>query len=378
MTTGEIDLKRGLKDVYLDRSEVSFIDGQIGKLLYRGYNIHDLAEHATFEEVIHLLLYAKLPNRQELKTTEEFMRANRAIPNEVITVIDLVKKAHPMDVLRTAVSALSAFDSEVSDNSPDAVRRKGLRLTGQAATAVAAHYRLRKGLKPVAPHKTLGHAANFLYMMFGAEPAQDEAKIMDVDFVLHAEHSTNASAFAARVTASTLSDVHSAIVSGIGTLKGPLHGGAAEAVMQMSEEIGDPKNAETYIRNLLDRGGRVMGFGHRVYKAEDPRAQHLRQRAHALGTKKDHPEWFQILQTVERAMQTYQRRGIFVNVDFYAGAVYHLLNIPEDLFIPIFALGRVPGWAIQVLEQYEHNVLIRPLLHYVGPMDLPWVPIEQR
>ncbi|MSQ13915.1 MAG: citrate (Si)-synthase [Dehalococcoidia bacterium] len=377
MTT-QVELKRGLKDVYLDRTTVSFIDGEMGKLLYRGYDIHDLAEKSTFEEVIYLLLNGKLPTRTELRGLESFMAANRAIPQQVLQVIDIVKTAHPMDVLRTAVSALSAFDSDVADNSPEAIKRKGIRLAGQAATAVAAHYRIRQGLRPVLPHETLGHASNFLYMMFGKEPTQDEAKLMDVDFVLHAEHSTNASAFAARVTASTLSDLHSAIVSGIGTLKGPLHGGAAEAVMSMAHDIGKPENAPTYLRNMLDHGGRVMGFGHRVYKTEDPRARHLRERARTLGQQRGHPEWFQILQAVESGMVPYQRRGIWVNVDFYAGAIYHLLNIPDDLFVPIFALGRVPGWAVQVLEQYENNQIIRPLLQYVGPMNLPYVPIEQR
>jgi len=377
MTT-DVEIKRGLAGVYLDKTQASFIDGQVGKLLYRGYNIHDLAEKSTFEEVIYLLMNGKLPTRTELTGLERFMHTNRALPPQVTQIIEMVKAAHPMDVLRTAVSALSAFDQEVTDNSPEALKRKGIRLTGQAATAVAAHYRIRKGLRPVPPHETLNHAANFLHMMFGKEPDPDEAKLMDVDFVLHAEHSTNASAFAARVTASTLSDLHSAVVSGIGTLKGPLHGGAAEAVMTMAHDIRTPERAPGYVKDLLDRGGRVMGFGHRVYKTEDPRAQHLRERARALGQKKGHPEWFQILQSVEQGMVPYQRRGIWVNVDFYAGAIYHLLDIPDDLFIPIFALGRVPGWAVQVMEQYENNQLIRPLLQYVGPMDLPYVPIDQR
>ncbi|MSQ11957.1 MAG: citrate (Si)-synthase [Dehalococcoidia bacterium] len=378
MTTGEVELRRGLKDVYLDRTEVSFIDGQLGKLLYRGYNIHDLAEHCSFEEVISLLLYGKLPTKDQLNQTLSFCASNRAVPAPVLQIVEMVKQAHPMDVLRTAVSALSAFDPAVEDNSLDALRHKGMRVTGQAATIVAAHFRIRRGLTPVAPHPTLNHAANFLYMLYGKEPDPDEARLMDVDFILHAEHSSNASAFAARVTASTLSDLHSAIVTGIGTLKGPLHGGAAESVMKMALEIGKPANAERYVKELLDSGGRVMGFGHRVYKAEDPRATHLRERARRLGEKRGHPEWYLILENVEKAMEPYRRRGIYPNVDFYAGAIYHLLAIPEDLFVPIFTLGRIPGWTVQVLEQLEHNVIIRPLLQYVGPMDLPFVPLEER
>ncbi|MSP78837.1 MAG: citrate (Si)-synthase [Dehalococcoidia bacterium] len=377
-TTGGVELKRGLNGVYLDNTLISYIDGNIGKLLYRGYDIHDLAEKSTFEEVLYLLMYGSLPTKDQLQKHEAFMRENRAVPPQIFQVVELTKEAHPMDVLRTAVSALSAFDKEVDDFSPDATRRKGLRLTGQAATILAGLFRIRKGLKPVPPSKTLNHAGNFLYMMFDKNPDPDEMKLMDVDFILHTDHSTNASAFAARVTASTLADLHCAVVSGIATLKGPLHGGAAEAVMKMSMDIGKPERAEEYVKELISRGGRIMGFGHRVYRAEDPRAQHLRERARVLGERRGQPEWFQILQAVVKAMEPYQKRGIFVNVDFYAGAVYHLLNIPEDLFIPIFALGRIPGYAVQVLEQFEHNQLIRPLLNYIGPMDLQYVPMDQR
>lgn len=378
MATRSVELKRGLKDVYLDRTQASFIDGSAGKLLYRGYNIHDLAEKSTFEEVAYLLLYGSLPNEEQLAEIDATLKTSRTIPEEVYRLIDLTKDGHPMDVLRTAVSALASFDPEVEDNSMEAVIRKGLRLTSQAATIICTHFRIRQGLQPVAPDQTLSHAANFLYMMRGEMPDEDEAKLMDVDFILHAEHGANASAFASRVTASTLADLHAAIVTGIGTLKGPLHGGAAESVMKMAEEIGDPSEAKAYARRVLDGHGRIMGFGHRVYRAEDPRAEHLRERSRALGEKLGQPQWIQILESLVEAMAPYRARGIHVNVDFFAGSIYYLMGIPEDLFIPIFALGRIPGWTLQVLEQYENNILIRPLLYYEGPMDLEYQPMETR
>ena len=373
------EIRKGLKDVYLDTTTASFIDGEEGKLLYRGYNIHDLAEKSTFEEVIYLLLYGKLPTRQELEAFDRILRANRHIPDEVIQVLDLVKSSHPMDALRTGISALSAFDSEVTDNSAEATIRKGIRMTAMGPTIVAAHHRLRQGLEPVAPNPDLSLAGNFLYMLFNELPDEETTKLLDVDFILHAEHGANASAFGARVTASTISDLHSAVVTGVGTLKGPAHGGAAEEVMKMALEIGQPENAEEYCRNILDNGGRIMGFGHRVYRAEDPRARHLRERSRTLSEKVGQPHWFQILTFVEEnAMVPYRSRGIFVNVDFFAGSIYYLLGIPDDLFISIFALGRIPGWTLQCVEQYEDNILIRPLLEYTGEMDLEYVPLEQR
>ena len=379
MASEQVDIKRGLRGVYFDRSEASFVDGEVGKLLYRGYNIHDLAEQSTFEEVIYLLLRGKLPTRAELEGFDSTLRSNRGVPDEVISVLSLVKDSHPMDALRTGISAMSAFDPEVGDNSEDATVRKGIRLTAQAPTIVAAHHRIRNGLEPVDPNPSLNHAGNFLHMLFGAEPDEETQKLMDVDFILHAEHSSNASAFAARVAASTLSDLHSAVVTGVGVLKGPWHGGAAEEVMKMSVDIGQPENAEEYARNILDNGGRIMGFGHRVYKAEDPRARHLRDRSQVLGDKMGEPRWYQILRYLEeQVMVPYRSKGIYVNVDFFAGSIYHLLGIPEDLFIPIFALGRIPGWTLQCVEQYRDNILLRPLLEYTGPMDLDYVPIDQR
>ena len=379
MADRNIDIKRGLKDVYIDTSEASFVDGQLGKLLYRGYNIHDLAEKSTFEEVIYLLLHGELPTQSQLDEFDTHLRSLRTIPDEIIQVLRLVKNSHPMDALRTGISAMAAFDPDVNDNSPEATVRKGLRLTAQGPTIVAAHHRIRNGKEPVAPSSKFNHAGNFLYMLSGADPDEETQNLMDVDFILHAEHSSNASAFGARVAASTLSDLHSAVVTGIGVLKGPWHGGAAEEVMKMAQEIGQPENADEYARKILEGGGRIMGFGHRVYKAEDPRARHLRTRSQELGEKMGQPHWFQILRYLEeKVMVPYRSKGIFVNVDFFAGSIYYLLGIPDDLFICIFALGRIPGWTLQCVEQYNDNILMRPLLEYTGPMDLEYVPIEQR
>jgi citrate synthase len=373
------EIAKGLKDVYLDTTESSFIDGQEGKLLYRGYNIHDLAEKSTFEEVVYLLLYGSLPNKKQLADFDAELRANRIVPDGIIQILDVVKASHPMDALRTGISALAAFDPDVNDNSTEATIRKGIRLTAMGPTIVAAHHRLRQGLEPVAPNPDLNHSGNFLYMLFNELPDQETVDLLDVDFILHAEHGANASAFGARVTASTLSDLHAAVTTGVGVLKGPWHGGAAEEVMKMAHDIGNPENAEEYARKILDSGGRIMGFGHRVYRAEDPRARHLRDRSRKLGEKLGHPEWFQILTHLEQeTMVPYRAKGICVNVDFFAGSIYYLLGIPDDLFISIFALGRIPGWTLQCVEQYADNILIRPLLEYAGEMDVEYVSIEQR
>ena len=372
------EIHRGLNGVYFDRSQVCSIDGRAGTLHYRGYSIHELAERSTFEETAYLLLRGELPTRDELGGFESELRAARAVPDPVLEVPRAMERAHPMDVLRTAVSAIAAFDPERDDGSPEAVARKGARVTSQAATIVAAHHAIREGRDPIAPSESLSHAANFLYMMTGEEPAPETARLMDVDFVLHAEHSSNASSFAARVVAATGADVHSAIVSGIAALSGPAHGGAAENVMQMAREIGDPANAAQYVKAKRSRREPVMGFGHRVYRTEDPRARHLRDGVRRLSAERGEPTWFAILEAVEEAMRPYARLGVAPNVDFYAGVIYHLLGIPQEFFVPIFALGRVPGWTVQVLEQIENNILIRPLLDYTGPPARPYIPIEKR
>ena len=372
------EIHRGLNGVYFDRSQVCSIDGRAGTLHYRGYSIHELAERSTFEETAYLLLCGEMPTRDDLDGFESELRAARPVPAPVLEIPRAMEHAHPMDVLRTAVSAIAAFDPERNDVSPEAVARKGARVTSQAATLVAAHHAIREGRDPIAPSESLSHAANFLYMMTGEEPAPETARLMDVDFVLHAEHSSNASSFAARVVASTGADVHSAIVSGIAALSGPAHGGAAENVMQMAREIGDPANAAQYVKAKRSRREPVMGFGHRVYRTEDPRARHLRDGVRRLSAERGEPTWFAILEAVEEAMRPYARLGVAPNVDFYAGVIYHLLGIPQEFFVPIFALGRVPGWTVQVLEQIENNILIRPLLDYTGPAARPYIPIEKR
>jgi citrate synthase len=283
-----------------------------------------------------------------------------------------------MDVLRTAVSALAAYDPERADNSLEATLRKGIRLTSQVPAIVTTHHRLRQGKEPVPPRGDLSFAANFLYMLDGKVPSADTERLMDQDFVLHADHGANASAFTARVVAGTNADVHGAITAAIAALSGPSHGGAAENVMQMATEIGSPDRAEAYVKDLLSNRKRVMGFGHRVYKAEDPRARHLKEGVRRLSAEKGQPHWFNILEAVQKAMAPYARRGIHVNVDFFAGVIYYLNGIPQDLFVPIFAIGRVPGWAIQVIEQLQHNILIRPLAQYTGPREREYVPIDQR
>ena len=378
MKSDEITLHRGLQGVYFDRSATTFIDGKQGVLEYRGYNIHDLAEYSTFEETAYLLIHGNLPTQAQLDEFDSELKGARELPEKVFDVIDLVKDSHPMDVLRTAVSALASFDPDREDNSPEATIHKGNRLTSQVPGIVMAHHAIRRGKDPVKPSSTLSHAANFLYMLEGNEPSVDAANLMDKDFVLHADHGSNASAFTARVVAGTAADVHGAVTAGIAALSGPSHGGAAENVMQMAKEIGKPENAADYVRGLLSNRQRVMGFGHRVYKAEDPRARHLREGVKNLSEEMGQPEWYQILEGVVDAMKPYARRGIHVNVDFFAGVIYYLNGFPQDLFVPIFAVGRIPGWTIQVVEQLQHNILIRPLLQYTGEHNLEYVPISDR
>ena len=378
MSDEEIKIHRGLNNVYFDRTKTTYINGKEGVLEYRGYNIHDLSEKSSFEEVSYLLLYGKLPTKNELDAFNSSLKESREIPSQVIDIIKSIKDSHPMDVLRTAVSALSTFDEEASDKSYDATMRKGIRLTSQVPTIVMAHNSIRNGKDPVEPSKELSHAANFIYMLDGEIPSDSTASLMDKDFIVHADHGSNASAFAARVCAGTQADLHSAITTGISVLSGPSHGGAAENVMKMVKEVGSPENAKDYVKGLQKSGERVMGFGHRVYKAEDPRAAQLQEGVKFLSQEKGDPSWYEILVAVMDAMKPYQRRGIHANVDFFAGVIYHLLGIPTDLFVPIFAVGRIPGWTIQVLEQYENNILLRPLLSYTGEHQQEYIPIENR
>ncbi|MCH8999423.1 MAG: citrate (Si)-synthase [Proteobacteria bacterium] len=373
-----VEIHRGLKGVYLDRSGSTFIDGRAGELRYRGYSIHDLAEHSTFEETAYLLLEGALPTRRQLDAFDAALKAGRALPDPVYDVIRTVQGAHPMVVLRTAVSALAAFDPDAADKSPEATLRKGVRLTSQVPMIVTAHHHIRNGREPVAPSADLGHAANFLYMLKGEAPSDDAAKLMDTDMVLHAEHGSNASSFTARVVTSTDADLHAAVTAAIAALSGPAHGGAAENVMRMAQEIGDPAKAQDYVNAKRKNREPIMGFGHRVYRAEDPRARHVRAGVQKLSREMGQPQWYDILQAVVAAMSRYARHGVNVNVDFYSGVAYFLHGVPEDLFVPIFAIGRVPGWTLQVLEQLERNILIRPLLAYNGPAPRPYPPIDER
>jgi len=377
-TETKVQIHRGLNGVYFDRSRVCDIDGKAGELRYRGYSIHDLAQASTFEETCYLLFHGELPTRGQLEAFTAELRAARSLPPAILQVIEHVKAAHPMDVLRTAVSALSAFDPDVADNSQAAMMRKGVRLTSQVPMIVAAHEHIRNGRKPVAPDASLGHAANFLWMLQGKKPSADTARLMDIDMILHAEHGSNASAFTARVVAGTDANLHAAMVAAIAALSGPAHGGAAENVMKMAKEIGDPAKAADYVK--AKRAGReaIMGFGHRVYKAEDPRARHMRAGVERLSIEMGEPKWYQILAALVEAMKPYARHGVNVNVDFYAGVVYYLNGIPNDLFVPIFAIGRVPGWTVQVMEQMESNILIRPLTLYAGPAPRAYVPLGER
>ncbi len=378
MTEENATLYRGLREVYIDRTTSSYIDGKAGKLYYRGFSIDDLAENCSFEEIIYLVMMGELPTTGELSNFVSDLKSSMELPEPIIDIIRIIKDAHPMDVLRTSISALATFEPEVNDNSTEATLRKGTRLTAQAPTIVAAHSRIREGKDPIKPDPDLSIAANFLYMIFGEIPDPQDAKLIDKDFVLHAEHGLNASSFGARVSASTQADLHCAITTGISVLKGPSHGGAAESVMSMSLEIGSEDNAAEYVKNTLDGGGRIMGFGHRVYKAIDPRSLHLQDDLKALGERKGEPKWYSILQKVLEVMQPYSRRGICQNVDFFSGAMYYLLGIPEDLFISIFAVGRIPGWTAQVVEQFENNILLRPRLQYVGELDRKFIPIADR
>ena len=376
--TDSVKINRGLKGVYFERSGVSHIDGAKGELSYRGYSIHDLATKATFEEVCYLLIHAELPTAAQLHDFDQTLRANRAVPDAVIDVIRSCALGHPMDVLRTSVSALAAMDPESLQTGEEAFISNGLKLTAQVPTLIAAHEALRNGRDPVAPDPELTHAANWLWMLKGEKPSDDAARLADVDLILHAEHGANASAFAARVTVGTEANLHGAIVTALSTLAGPAHGGAAEDVMKMVHEIGAPENAAAYVKAKRSNREAVTGFGHRVYRAEDPRARHMRDGVRKLGEEMGAPEWYEILQAVVEAMKPYARHGLNVNVDFYSGVIYQLHGIPMDLYVPIFAIGRMPGWIIQCIEQQRQNILIRPLTLYNGPEMRDWVALEDR
>ena len=374
----DVKINRGLKGIYFERSGVSHIDGAKGELLYRGYTIHDLAEYSTFEEVCYLLIHGELPNADQLAEFDAALKAARELPGEVHGIIRACKDGHPMDVLRTAVSALAALEPDSQETGEEAFLRNGIRLTAQVPMIIAAHEAIRNGRDPVPADPSLSHAANWLWMLKGEKPSEDAARLADVDFILHAEHGANASSFAARVTVGTEANLHGAMVTALSTLAGPAHGGAAEDVMKMVHEIGSPDKAADYVKTKRKAREAVTGFGHRVYRAEDPRARHMREGVRKLGEEMGAPEWYEILQAVVEAMKPYSRHGLNVNVDFYSGVIYQLHGIPMDLYVPIFAIGRMPGWLVQCLEQQRSNILIRPLTLYNGPDPRSYVPIDQR
>ncbi|MBJ6372285.1 citrate/2-methylcitrate synthase [Sedimentitalea arenosa] len=373
-----VKINRGLKGVYFERSGVSDIDGAAGELSYRGYSIHDLATQSTFEEVCYLLIFGELPTADQLSAFDARLKAARTLPDGIHDIIRACQHGHPMDVLRTAVSALAALEPQSQEVSEEAFIDNGIRLTSQVPMIIAAHEAIRNGRNPVPADPTLSHAANWLWMLKGERPSDEAARLADVDFILHAEHGSNASSFAARVTIGTEANLHGAIVTALSTLAGPAHGGAAEDVMKMVAEIGTPENAAAYVKAKRAAREAVTGFGHRVYRKEDPRARHMRDGVRQLGEEMGAPEWYEILQAVVEAMKPYARHGLNVNVDFYSGVIYQLHGIPMDLYVPIFAIGRMPGWVIQCVEQLRGNILIRPLTLYNGPDPRAYVPVEQR
>ena len=367
----------GLEGVIAGESEICFIDGYQGILSYRGYNIHTLAQHAKFEEVIYLLWYGKLPKQGELEQLKRELVADRQLPGAVTDFLKSVPKSNGMDVLRTAVSMLSLHDGEAQDMSAEANHRKAARLMAKTATIVTSFDRLRNGRPVLEGDPRLGFAANFLYTLTGNKPDEVMERAFDVALTLHADHELNASTFAARVTAATLSDIYSSITSGIGALKGPLHGGANQDVVHWLLELGDETEATDRVKNTLARKVKIPGFGHRVYRTEDPRATHLRVLSEELGKRTGHEKLYRLSKTMEETVLSV--KGLKPNVDFYSASTYYSLGIPIDLFTPVFAVSRMSGWTAHVLEQYHNNRLIRPRAEYKGnPDGQTWIPIAER
>ncbi|MFD1426014.1 citrate synthase [Kroppenstedtia sanguinis] len=370
-----MSVAKGLEGVVALTSGISSIVD--GVLTYRGINIDDLAEKANYEEVIFLLWKGHLPNQEELTGLGKQLKAEAALPETVLEQLKAYpKETHPMAALRTAVSALGMYDPEANDNGQEANERKAIRLAAKMPTIVAALFRIGQGLEPVAPDPSYGYAENFVYMLHGEKPEATAVEAIEKALILHADHELNASTFAARVTTATLSDMYSAITSAIGTLKGPLHGGANERVMAMLEEIGSPDQVETAIRTKLDNKEKIMGFGHRVYKDGDPRAKHLREMSRQLSELTGDKKWYEMSLKIDELVV--REKGLKPNVDFYSASTYHYLGIPRNLFTPIFAISRVSGWTAHVLEQYADNRLIRPRAEYTGPVHQSYIPLENR
>lgn len=367
----------GLEGVVAATSSIGDVDGINGVLIYQGLNIHDLAKHSNFEEVVFLLWHGRLPKQAELDELKQNISASRELPAEVLEMMRrFPKDAEPMDALRTAVSALGFYDKSASDTSREGSLRTATRLTGQVPVIVAALDRLRNGKEPIAPKPELNIASNFLYMLKGELPSAEDARIFDVALVLHADHELNASTFTARVVAATMADMYGAVTAAIAALSGPLHGGANTEVMRMLLEIGEGDKAEAFIKNALAQKKKISGFGHRVYRTEDPRATHLRQFSKEIGERNGNTKWYEISRKVEEVVM--REKKLYPNVDFYSASTYYMMGIPLDIFTPVFAISRISGWTGHLLEQYGNNRLIRPRAEYVGPRDVPYVPIEQR
>jgi citrate synthase len=370
---------KGLEGVVATTSSICYIDGEQGVLAYRGIDIHELADNSTFEEVCHLLWFGKLPTRNELRELRDRLAEERKLDASIIHRLHLAPKhALPMDVLRTIVSALSFYDPEEKYNDRDANVHKAIRLTAQIAMLVAAYDRIRKGKEVVEPDRSSSHAANFLLMLNGTRPSATAERALDIALILHADHELNASTFAARVTAGTLSDMHSAITSAIGALKGPLHGGANEAVFRILESISESgADPVEFVKGMLAQKKKIPGFGHRVYHTEDPRATHLRTMSRDLGNSSGETKWFDYSQKIEEFVKGDKKLN--ANVDFYSASTYHTLGIDVDLFTPVFAVSRISGWTAHVIEQLEDNRLIRPRADYVGPAyPNKYVPLDKR
>ncbi len=367
----------GLRGVVAAQSSIGDVNGEQGILIYQGYNIHDLAEHSTFEEVVYLLWHGKLPTQAELDSLNREFRANYEVPAEILEFMKhFPKEADPMDVLRTTVSALDFYDHSAKDVTREGALKTAVKLTAQMPTIVAAWERIRSGKDVIAPNKNLNIATNFLYMMFGEMPNEEEAHMFDVALILHADHELNASTFTTRVISGTLADMYGAVTGGIAALAGPLHGGANTAVMKMLQEIGDIDQIEPWLDQALAEKRKVMGIGHAVYKTEDPRATWLRKFSRTVGEKKGELKWFEMSQKLEKLML--EKKGMYPNVDFYSASTYFLMGIPLDQYTPIFAISRISGWTGHILEQYSNNKLIRPRAEYIGQRDLKYTPISER
>jgi citrate synthase len=376
-TTIDHPASRGLEGVVANESSICYVFGEEGRLIYRGYDINDLADHSTFEETAYLLLNGDLPTRAQLRQFVTELKAAQRLDRVVQRVIrDAPLNANPMDVLRTAVSAAVFVDPDRGNDGHDAEYRKAVRLIAQLPTMVAMFHRLRNQQKPLVPRRGLSLAANFLYLCSGEVPSEAAAHAFDVALILHADHELNASTFAARVIAATLADVHGAVTGAIAALAGPLHGGANAEVMKMLLDIRAPERAEGWILDALTRKRKISGFGHRVYRTEDPRAAHLRRISEDLGRQAGQPQWCAIQRVIEDVMK--REKGLYCNVDFYSASMYYVMGIPLDLYTPIFAVSRVSGWCAHILEQHADNRLIRPRADYVGHMNRSWIPVRKR